>query len=245
VTVELPCQSIPLSILICAEWLDIGIDRGPLALFAAARPAHHGWRGEPDYVLLIQQRSEQVVNAEHTFAVIPKAFHQPMVEPAMETPLLRTLKREIEEELLNRTDLDQTSPDWVRRSTPCMRRNHAMTHSHSPYVGNAAQDGAKTRGWLVGHFLGPEGGIRTSSDVEVKWGVHPAGERREGMVTADVRTTVLMLVSGRFEIELDGTSHMLQESGDYVMWGPGVDHIWDAHEDTVIITVRWPSVATD
>jgi hypothetical protein len=85
---------------------------GPLALFAAARPAHLGWRGEPDYVLLIQQRSEQVVNARHTLAVIPKAFHQPMVEPAMDTPLLRTLEREIEEELLNRTDLDHTSPDW-------------------------------------------------------------------------------------------------------------------------------------
>jgi len=85
---------------------------GPLALFAAARPASMGWRGEPDYVLLIQQRSERVVNAKHTLAVIPKAFHQPLVEPAMETLLLRTLEREIEEELMNRTDLDHTSPDW-------------------------------------------------------------------------------------------------------------------------------------
>jgi hypothetical protein len=25
----------------------------------------------------------------------------------------------------------------------------------------------------------------------------------------------------------------------------GIDHIWQAHEDTVIITVRWPSVATE
>lgn len=95
----------------------------------------------------------------------------------------------------------------------------------------------------MGHFLGPDAGIRTSEDVEIKWGMHPAGERRESMVTADVRTTVLMLVSGRFEIELDGVSHVLQESGDYAMWGPAVDHIWKAHEDTVIITVRWPSVA--
>lgn len=62
------------------------------------------------------------------------------------------------------------------------------------------------------------------------------------MVTGDVRTTVLMLVSGRFEIELDRISHMLRESGDYATWGPGVSHIWEAHEDTVIITVRWPSV---
>ncbi len=115
--------------------------------------------------------------------------------------------------------------------------------THPPYVGNAVRDGAETRGWLVGHFLGPEAGIRTSPDVEIKWGVHPAGERRVDVVTGDTRTTVLMLVSGKFEIELDGVSHMLEDSGDYAMWGPGVDHIWDAHEDTVIITVRWPSVA--
>lgn len=47
---------------------------GPLALFAAARPASLGWRGEPDYVLLIQQRSDQVLNARHSLAVIPKAL---------------------------------------------------------------------------------------------------------------------------------------------------------------------------
>jgi len=52
------------------------------------------------------------------------------------------------------------------------------------------------------------------------------------MVTGDTCTTVLMLVSGRFEIELDGVSHMLGESGDYAMWGPGIDHNWKTHEDT-------------
>src|SRR3954447_14677690 len=86
-----------------------------------------------------------------------------------------------------------------------------------PYVGNAVRDGAHTRGWVVGHFLGSEGGIRTSPDVEIKWGVHPAGERRADKVTGDTRTTVLMLVSGRFEIELDGVPHVLRRSGDYAL----------------------------
>jgi hypothetical protein len=114
-----------------------------------------------------------------------------------------------------------------------------------PYVGNAVRDGTQTRGWVVGHFLvGSEAGIRTSPHVEIKWGVHPAGERRVDMVTGDTRTTVLLLVSGRFEIELDGVAHVLHEAGDYAMWGPGVDHVWQAHEDTVVLTVRWPSVAT-
>jgi len=35
----------------------------------------------------------------------------------------------------------------------------------------------------------------------------------------------------------------LNHQGDYVMWGIGVDHRWEALEDTVIITVRWPSVS--
>ena len=39
------------------------------------------------------------------------------------------------------------------------------------HAGNAASDGADRRGWLVGHFL-PEGELRKSHDVEVKWGVH-------------------------------------------------------------------------
>jgi hypothetical protein len=25
------------------------------------------------------------------------------------------------------------------------------------------------------------------------------------------------------------------------MWGPGVDHSWEALEDSVVLTVRWPS----
>ncbi|HEY6812407.1 MAG TPA: hypothetical protein VI074_06915 [Propionibacteriaceae bacterium] len=44
------------------------------------------------------------------------------------------------------------------------------------YVGNAHSDVQDHRGWLIGHFLGDSDGIRSSRDVEVKWGIHPAGE---------------------------------------------------------------------
>jgi len=40
-----------------------------------------------------------------------------------------------------------------------------------------------------------------------------------GMVTGDVRTTVLMLISGRFEVQPAGVSHMLEESRDYAHVG--------------------------
>src|SRR2546427_161524 len=34
----------------------------------------------------------------------------------------------------------------------------------------------------------------------------------------------------------------LERPGDYVVWGPGIDHIWQAEADSVVITVRWPSL---
>jgi quercetin dioxygenase-like cupin family protein len=34
----------------------------------------------------------------------------------------------------------------------------------------------------------------------------------------------------------------LTRPGDYVVWGPGVDHSWRAEQDAVVLTVRWPSV---
>ena len=49
-------------------------------------------------------------------------------------------------------------------------------------VGNASDDGAgETRGWFVGHFLQPATTLRRTDAVEVKWGVHPAGESRPSM----------------------------------------------------------------
>ncbi len=77
------------------------------------------------------------------------------------------------------------------------------------YTGNADTDGQRTRGWLLGHFLGEDGGVRASDAVEVKWGVHPAGEGRDAWA---------------------------------IVWGPGIDHCWQAEADSVVITVRWPSI---
>jgi hypothetical protein len=34
----------------------------------------------------------------------------------------------------------------------------------------------------------------------------------------------------------------LSKPGDYVMWGPDVDHKWHVAKDGVLLTIRWPSV---
>ncbi len=108
------------------------------------------------------------------------------------------------------------------------------------HFGNASDDGHERRGWFVGHFM-PDGDVRRSGDVEIKWGVHPAGEERTQWQEEETRTTVLLLVEGRWRIELPGASHVLERPGDYAMWGPGVGHSWRAEEDSTVVTIRWPS----
>jgi uncharacterized cupin superfamily protein len=107
------------------------------------------------------------------------------------------------------------------------------------HFGNTAVDGSERRGWLVGSFMDP-GDVRSTEDVEVKWGIYSAGERREDWFEPEDRTTVLVLVSGRFHIDLDVGSAVLYEQGDYAIWGPGIGHSWRAEKDSVVITIRWP-----
>ncbi|MFF3561312.1 signal peptidase I [Streptomyces sp. NPDC002574] len=106
----------------------------------------------------------------------------------------------------------------------------------SVYVGNAGRDAALDRGWLLGHFK-DSGDPRHSTDVEIKWGVHPKRDQRAAWVRG-----LLVLVSGRFRVELPGRSVVLAEQGDYVVWGRGTDHSWHAEEESVVLTVRRPSV---
>jgi hypothetical protein len=113
--------------------------------------------------------------------------------------------------------------------------------SDSWYHGNAEDDGHETRGWLLGHFIDPAQGVRSSKDVEIKWGIHPAGEKRAAWTADDQRTTLVVLVSGDFRIDLTEGSITMGRQGDYAVWGPGIDHCWEAITDSVVMTVRWPS----
>lgn len=113
--------------------------------------------------------------------------------------------------------------------------------SDGVYVGNAGQDAALDAGWLLGHFK-DFSDPRHSTDLEIKWGVHPRGDERARWATGEVRTALLVLVSGRFRVELPGRSVLLARQGDDVVWGRGVDHSWYAEEESVVLTVRWPSV---
>jgi hypothetical protein len=109
-------------------------------------------------------------------------------------------------------------------------------------TGNAEHDVSAFRGWLIGHFVPPDLGLRATSDVEVKWGTHRLGDARPEWGANDA-TTLSVLVSGCIRYEFaDGSAVALERRGDYALWAPGVAHRWwIEREDTVVFTVRWPS----
>jgi hypothetical protein len=78
---------------------------GPPALTAIARPAGRG-RPQPDFLLLIQERSGRVLNAARRLAVIPKSFHGPLVDYAEDAQPYRSVEGEMEEERFGRRDVD-------------------------------------------------------------------------------------------------------------------------------------------
>ncbi len=77
-------------------------------------------------------------------------------------------------------------------------------------MGNAGVDGEARRGWFFGHFI-PEGPLH-STDVELKWGVHPAGEKRESFHASDPQVmTLAILIKGKFKANFEGKEFLWKE----------------------------------
>jgi hypothetical protein len=115
------------------------------------------------------------------------------------------------------------------------------------YFGNAAADQMWGTGWFVGQFVPPELGPRHQTDVELKWAVHADGERRlQGAEANGSATTISVLIYGalRTTFHVDGTPYVvtMQKQGDYVIFGPDVAHSWEALGETLVLSVRFPSV---
>lgn len=110
-------------------------------------------------------------------------------------------------------------------------------------TGNAQTESESRWGWFLGHFITPEGDPRSTDAVEVKWGIHAAGEGRSQWADPAAVTTLSILISGRFCVHFPEQEVLLTKQGDYVLWLPGIAHSWKAEADSVIVTVRWPSIA--
>ena len=114
------------------------------------------------------------------------------------------------------------------------------------YFGNAVVDQVRGTGWFVGQFIPAEFGLRHQTDVELKWGIHPDGEKRPRPWANQNGTTISVLIEGSLKItfHVDGTQQevTLRTKGDYVAFGPEVVHSWEAVGDTIVLSVRFPSV---
>ena len=121
-----------------------------------------------------------------------------------------------------------------------------MGKSEAFYVGNAKDDQAGGSGWFIGQFIPVELGLRHQTDVELKWGIHPDGEKRPQPWANKNGTTISVLVEGSLKLtfHVDGARQevTLRTKGDYVVFGPEVVHSWEAVGDTIVLSVRFPSV---
>jgi hypothetical protein len=89
-------------------------------------------------------------------------------------------------------------------------------------------------------------GLRDTETLEVKWGIHPAGQARPGGWAGITNKTCLsLLVHGRFLIRFrdsrtqEETFLRLESEGDYAVWRETVEHFWQAEQDSLVLTIRW------
>lgn len=109
-------------------------------------------------------------------------------------------------------------------------------------TGNAPEAASETRGWLVGHFMPGEANPLRTEAVELKWFTHPKGDTRpEWSPGAPVRT-LNMLLHGRFTLRFPDGDVTIANEGDFVLFGPDVAHSYIAEEESLVLTVRWPSL---
>jgi hypothetical protein len=117
--------------------------------------------------------------------------------------------------------------------------------------GNAWEDSREWKegdknGWFVGNFPdNPIEGLRGNQKIEIKWYHHPKGHRADSKPTSG-ELTISILIEGAFSLwfrtagKLDENwkQYILQNAGDYVIWGPKLDHKWEAIESSIVLTVR-------
>lgn len=107
------------------------------------------------------------------------------------------------------------------------------------HIGNVQDDGVDYRGWFVGYFV-RSSDARYTTDVEVKWSTHPTGDARPDW-NPDAATALCLLAQGCFKLHFETRSVTFRRPGDYAVWGPGIEHLWQAIEDSTVLTIRWPS----
>jgi len=112
-------------------------------------------------------------------------------------------------------------------------------------TGNFDKERHAHRDWIFGHFMDQDSPFR-NENFEIKWGKHKKGESFEAKEVGpnDQCCTVAILVYGEERLTFSSVDRevLLENEGDYVFWQPNIPHIAVFREDTLVITIRWPSV---
>jgi hypothetical protein len=118
--------------------------------------------------------------------------------------------------------------------------------------------------WLVGdhggipvdslRFLrhgGPAAGADGVEDLALKWFAHSPGDPPEwgqGKPISSGRTLSLLAGAGAFELWFRRGDReagvVLEEPGDFALWGPGLHHGWRVQRPSLVVTLRWEVVST-
>lgn len=114
-------------------------------------------------------------------------------------------------------------------------------------VGNLEEERAKNpkrRGWFIGHFIEPDS-VFKNNDFEVRWGVHKKGPERAIPAMHKKAKTISILVKGRFAIRFPKKNKevILSKVGDFVFFDAKIYHTSEALTDSIILTIRWPSIS--
>jgi quercetin dioxygenase-like cupin family protein len=87
-----------------------------------------------------------------------------------------------------------------------------------------------------------EGNPLRNTDLEVKWFTHAKGETRPEWSPASSVRTLNILVRGRFALLFPDHEVLLEKEGDFVLFGPDIAHSFRSEEESLVLTVRWPSI---
>jgi mannose-6-phosphate isomerase-like protein (cupin superfamily) len=109
-------------------------------------------------------------------------------------------------------------------------------------IGNAIEDGKNHRGWFVGNFI--ENQIAHTTDVEIKWDEPKKGTKRDDWSINTTAHTLTVVIFGMQRVTFQDKSFDLGP-GDYFLSQPGVPHKYEILEDSLTMSVRWPSLPND
>lgn len=99
------------------------------------------------------------------------------------------------------------------------------------------------RGWFIGSFTDQHPEFK-NDNYEMKWSKMPKGyvSSPKDKIEAS-KSTLGILIYGKYELDFVGENKkvLLKNEGDYAFYNPNYPHKGSALEDSLLLTIRWPT----